>query len=280
MGAAQAVEIVHRREIAAGADAGRAGRRLRGRAPAGRGAAARAASSTRSSSPERDARAHRLRAGGRSVTPDGRRGAVRAVQSRNADRGGDPRRGARGAGREGLRRADDGRDRPRRSSRRTAVYFYFPNKRAVVDRLIQQRVQRHVRRGVAATSTATATRGDELRDGARARRRRRQPRRRPCSCSPRQLSGAAASTCPPSGRPTSCASSSGADARIARDQERGIAPADIPPRHLGPGAAGDGRAPRHARARARARRRDRVDPRARRAVVARGVLAAWRGAPA
>ena len=40
MGARQAVEIVNRREIAAGADAGRAGRRLRGRAPAGAGPAA------------------------------------------------------------------------------------------------------------------------------------------------------------------------------------------------------------------------------------------------
>ena len=113
---------------------------------------------------------------------------------------------------------------------RTAVYFYFPNKRAVVDRLIQQRVQRDVRRGDARTSTATATRARELRaalarvvavvndNAARAAARRAalgRARRAPAARS---------------GRRYILRFVERAEARIARDQERGIAPDDIPPR--------------------------------------------------
>ena len=112
---------------------------------------------------------------------------------------------------------------------RTAVYFYFPNKRAVVDRLIQQRVQRDVPRGDARTSTATA-----IRAGSCARRWPASSRvvngNAGLLLLAAQLSGARGEHLPEEWEPFILRFVERAEARIARDQEHGIAPDDIAPR--------------------------------------------------
>ena len=156
---------------------------------------------------------------------------------------------------------------------RTAVYFYFPNKRAVVDRLIQQCFsemylaaspyldgdgdpRRELRASLARVVAVVNSNAGLLLLAA-------------------QLSGARGEHLP---------GGVGAVHPALRRARRGAHRARPGARHrarrhraaaLGPGAAGHGREPHHARARAQARRRERVDPHARRAVVARGVLAAW-----
>ena len=128
---------------------------------------------------------------------------------------------------------------------RTAVYFYFANKRAVVDRLDPAAFPRSTRRR-RRTSTASATRGASCAP-ALARvvavvnsNAGRAPARRP------QLSGAG-ERMPEGWRPYIMRFVERATARIARDQRRGIAPTDIAPRLSAPGAAGDGRGPHHPR---------------------------------
>jgi len=110
---------------------------------------------------------------------------------------------------------------------RTALYFYFPNKRALVDRLIMRafldmyeaaspyldgtgdpRVE--LRRGLARTVRIIDRDGHVLQLAAR-------------------LSGEE-DRMPPQWAPYVVRFVEGATARIARDQERGIAPTDIPPR--------------------------------------------------
>ena len=157
-----------------------------------------------------------------------------------------------------------------------AVYFYFPNKRAVVDRLIQQAFTRHVPGRRRRTSTARATPRRELRTRARARRRASSTATGGLLLLAAQLHGRAGEHLPAEWEPYIPRFVERAEARIARDQERGIAPADIPPRLAAQALlamvenhitreivlnGGDAH---------------RVDPRARRAVVARGLLAAVR----
>ena len=156
---------------------------------------------------------------------------------------------------------------------RTAVYFYFPNKRAVVDRLIQQCFSEMY----LAASPYLDGDGDP-------RRELRASLARVVARGQRQRRAAAA------GRPAlrrarrAPAGGVGALHHALRRARRGAHRARPGARHrarrhraaaLGPGPAGHGREPHHARAGAQARRRERVDPHARRAVVARGVLAAW-----
>ena len=156
---------------------------------------------------------------------------------------------------------------------RTAVYFYFPNKRAVVDRLIQQCFSEMY---IAASPYLDG-------DG--------DPRRELRASLARVVAlvnnnaGPAAAGRPALGRARRApARGVGALHPALRRARRGAHRARPGARHrarrhrtaaLGPGPAGHGREPHHARARAQARRRERVDPHARRAVVARGVLAAW-----
>ena len=112
---------------------------------------------------------------------------------------------------------------------RTAVYFYFPNKRAVVDRLIQQAFSEMY---VAASPYLDGD-GDprrELRISLARVIGGRQRATPACCCSPPSSRARAASTCPTSGRPTSCASSS-APARASRATRSAASrPADIAPR--------------------------------------------------
>jgi AcrR family transcriptional regulator len=111
---------------------------------------------------------------------------------------------------------------------RTAVYFYFPNKRAVVDRLIQQAFsemylaaspyldgdgepRRELRASLARVMAVVNQNGVLLLLAA-------------------QLSGARGEHLPDEWAPYIMRFVERAQARIARDQERGIAPADISPR--------------------------------------------------
>jgi TetR/AcrR family transcriptional regulator, ethionamide resistance regulator len=110
---------------------------------------------------------------------------------------------------------------------RTALYFYFPNKRALVDRLIMRAFmdmydaaspylegngdpRAELRRGLARTVGVIDRNGHVLTLAA-------------------MLSGEE-DRMPPQWAPYVVRFVEGATARIARDQERGIAPTDIPPR--------------------------------------------------
>ena len=109
---------------------------------------------------------------------------------------------------------------------------------------------------------------------------RRQPPTRASSCSPRSSRARAASTCPRSGRRTSCASSSAP--RRASRATRSAASRRPTSRRGSRAQALLAMVESHIMRELvlKRRRRERVDPRARRAVVARGLLAAWRRGPA
>ena len=111
---------------------------------------------------------------------------------------------------------------------RTAVYFYFPNKRAVVDRLIQQASARCTSRR-ARTWTATAIRVASCARRWRAWSRWSTPTRGLLLLAA-QLSGARGEHLPEEWEPFIMRFVERAEARIARDQEHGIAPDDIAPR--------------------------------------------------
>ena len=153
---------------------------------------------------------------------------------------------------------------------RTTVYFYFPNKRAVVDRLIQ-RAFADILEAAPRISRATATR-------ARAARR---PGRvvavsiaTPRSCALALWLYGREDQLPAEWAPHIQRLVVAGAKRIARDQERGLAPADIPARTSAPALSA--MVERHVGmeiVRSGARRA-RVDPRAVGAVVARGVLQA------
>ena len=111
---------------------------------------------------------------------------------------------------------------------RTAVYFYFPNKRAVVDRLIQQ-----------AFSEMYIAASPYLDGEGEPRRELRQSLTRVMAVVNQnggllllaaQLSGARGEHLPDEWAPYIMRFVERAEARIARDQERGIAPDDIAPR--------------------------------------------------
>jgi AcrR family transcriptional regulator len=111
---------------------------------------------------------------------------------------------------------------------RTAVYFYFPNKRAVIDRLIQQAFsemylaaspyldgdgdpRRELRLGLARVVSVVSRDAGVLLLAA-------------------QLAGARGEHLPDEWAPYIMRFAERAQARIARDQARGIAPDDISPR--------------------------------------------------
>lgn len=109
---------------------------------------------------------------------------------------------------------------------RTAVYFYFPNKRAVIDRLIQH-----------AFSEMYLAASPYLDGDGEPRRELRAGLARVVAVVNRharvlllaaQLSGARGEHLPDEWAPFIRRFAERAEARIARDQERGIAPSDIP----------------------------------------------------
>lgn len=111
---------------------------------------------------------------------------------------------------------------------RTAVYFYFPNKRAVVDRLIQQAFSEMY----LAASEYLDGEGDprrELRSGL-AKVMAVVNRNARVLLLAAQLSGAQGEHLPDEWAPYVTRFVERAEARIARDQARGIAPDDIAPR--------------------------------------------------
>ena len=111
---------------------------------------------------------------------------------------------------------------------RTAVYFYFPNKRAVIDRLIQQAFSAMY---LAATPYLDGD-GDprrELRVGL-ARVVAEVNRNARVLLLAAQLSGARGEHLPEEWAPYIMRFVERAADRIARDQARGIAPSDISPR--------------------------------------------------
>ncbi|HEX2103385.1 MAG TPA: TetR/AcrR family transcriptional regulator [Solirubrobacteraceae bacterium] len=111
---------------------------------------------------------------------------------------------------------------------RTAVYFYFPNKRAVVDRLIQQAFSEMYLAASPYLDGDGEPRG-ELRAGL-ARVVNVVNRHARVLLLAAQLSGARGEHLPDEWAPFITRFAERAEARIARDQERGIAPDDISPR--------------------------------------------------
>jgi len=111
---------------------------------------------------------------------------------------------------------------------RTAVYFYFPNKRAVVDRLIQQAFSEMYLAASPYLDGDGEPRG-ELRAGL-SRVVGVVNRHARVLLLAAQLSGARGEHLPDEWAPFITRFAERAEARIARDQERGIAPADISPR--------------------------------------------------
>ena len=205
--------------------------------------------------PERDARAHRLRAGGRAVTARPRPPRRKAVQTRNATE-----EAILDAAREAL--AEKGFDALTMDAIARKAFVVAHRRLLLLPQQARGRrppdpagVQRDVRRGERRTSTATATRARELR-ASLARVVGVVNRNAGLLLLAAQLSGARGEHLPDEWAPYIMRFVERAEARIARDQERGIAPDDIAAAALGAGAAGDGREPHHARARAQARRRD------------------------
>jgi AcrR family transcriptional regulator len=111
---------------------------------------------------------------------------------------------------------------------RTAVYFYFPNKRAVVDRLIQHAFSEMY----VAASPYLDGEGDPRRElrAALVRVVAIVNRHARVLLLAAQLSGGQGEHLPDEWAPYITRFAERAEARIARDQERGIAPADIPPK--------------------------------------------------
>lgn len=111
---------------------------------------------------------------------------------------------------------------------RTAVYFYFPNKRAVVDRLIQQAFSEMY----TAASTYLDGEGEPRRElhASLARVMDVVNRNGGLLLLAAQLSGANGEHLPDEWAPYITRFVTRAADRIARDQERGIAPDDIFPR--------------------------------------------------
>ena len=276
MGARQAVEVVERR----GDRGGRRRRRARGRAT--RPSTCRCGSPRPAGfvdevvAPGRHPRADRLRAG--DALDDASPQSGRAPRGRSS-RATPPRTAILAAAREALaERAYEGLTMDAIARRafvsRTAVYFYFPNKRAVVDRLIQQAFSDMYLAAARPTSTATATRARELRQALGARVMGVVDRNASVLLPGGRALGRARTTCRRSGRRTSSASSTRAELRIAprpgarhrarRHRRRASRPGAVAmvERHITRELV------------LRRRRRHRVDPRARRAVVARGLLAA------
>ena len=107
---------------------------------------------------------------------------------------------------------------------RTAVYFYFPNKRAVIDRLIQQVFTDMLPpRGPISTAgpsrvVSCASRWAACAPWSTARHR---------SCCSRPTSRAAEDRLPPEWEPYIRRLVVAVENRIRRDQERGIAPDDV-----------------------------------------------------
>ena len=110
---------------------------------------------------------------------------------------------------------------------RTAVYFYFPNKRAVVDRLIQ-RAFTDMHTAASPYIDGTGDPRAELRR-ALARVIRVVDRDAHVLILAAQMSGEE-DRMPPQWAQYILRLVEGATARIERDQHRGIAPSDIPPR--------------------------------------------------
>ena len=116
-----------------------------------------------------------------------------------------------------------------RSSRARRVYFYFPNKRAVVDRLIQQAFSEMY------LAASPYLDGDGRSAPRPAHRRWRawsrwSTRNGGLLLLAAQLSGARGEHLPEEWAPYIMRFVERAEARIARDQEHGIAPDDIAPR--------------------------------------------------
>ena len=112
---------------------------------------------------------------------------------------------------------------------RTEVYFYFPNKRAVVDRLIQQAFAEMYVAGEPYLDGDGDPRR-ELRACAGAGGRAWSTPTRGLLLLAAQLSGARGEHLPEEWEPYIMRFVERAEARIARDQEHGIAPDDIAPR--------------------------------------------------
>ena len=227
MGARQAVEIVNRREIAAGADADALADAYEAEHLPVRVAAAGGAR-RRGHRPRRHARAHRLVAGGcATMTP-----AAAAARSRSRRATRPRRRSSRRRARRSTRRSSSALTMDVIAKRafvsRTAVYFYFHNKRAVVDRLIQQAFH-DMYDAAAPYLDGEGDAAARAAHRAGARRRGGQPQRGTAPARRAAVGRTGRRTCRRSGRRTSRFTDR-AEARIARDQERGIAPADIPPR--------------------------------------------------
>ncbi len=151
---------------------------------------------------------------------------------------------------------------------RTAVYFYFSNKRAVVDRLIQTAFADMYQ----AASVYLEGDGDPRVELHEALQQTVDVvnREQDVLLLAASLSGSDGQL-PPEWASYILRFVNGAAARIARDQAAGLAPDDIPAAHIGPGAAVDGRAPRDPRAHAGPRERRGVGADAGGVVVARGV---------
>jgi AcrR family transcriptional regulator len=111
---------------------------------------------------------------------------------------------------------------------RTAVYFYFPNKRAVVDRLVQQTFSAIY---LAATPYLEGD-GEPRRElhAGLARVVAEVSRHAQILFLAAELSGTRGEHLPPEWVPYIARFVERAQARIERDQRRGIAPADISPR--------------------------------------------------
>ena len=229
MGPRQAVEIVNRREIAAGADADALSDAYAAEHLPVRGGRLARASSTRSSRRARRASASpsRWRPLGDASGRRGHRGA-KSVQTRNATE-----EAILDAARAAL--AEKGFDALTMDAiarkafvSRTAVYFYFPNKRAVVDRLIQQCFSEMY----LAASPYLDGDGDPRRElrASLARVVAVVNGNAGLLLLAAQLSGARGEHLPEEWEPYIMRFVERAEARIARDQEHGIAPDDIAPR--------------------------------------------------
>jgi AcrR family transcriptional regulator len=162
------------------------------------------------------------------MTPPAAAAARRAVQTRNATEEAILTAAREALGEKGFEALTMDAIARKAFVSRTAVYFYFPNKRAVVDRLIQQAFSEMY----LAASEYLDGEGDprrELRSGL-ARVMAVVNRNGRVLLLAAQLSGARGEHLPDEWAPYVTRFVERAEARIARDQARGIAPDDIAPR--------------------------------------------------